>query len=198
MGVDCGIVVREQILDEKKWRAAMAEIRLWFQGEGYFKVHHKNYVPNLLCGQVLASTLALRNMDAGGIIKKIMQYAQADVCSPERFEYFELTEPSNFGPGADRWRWRCPELDEAELRRRRDEQGHTRAIAESLVVPVTFDTNFQQKCDETKPTRPLTVSECPLFVETVCDPTLSAIALLWPRRRVHAFRLLAHALLRGV
>ena len=46
----------------------------------------------------------------------------------------------------------------------------------SLAVPVRFDTISEQKRDETKPTRPLTASECPLLVETVCDPTLSAIA----------------------
>ena len=49
--------------------------------------------------------------------------------------------------------------------------GHTRAIAESLAVPVTFDTVYEQKRDETKPTRLLTASECPILVETVCDPT---------------------------
>ena len=47
-------------------------------------------------------------------------------------------------------------------------QGRTRVIVESLTVPVRFNTISEQKRDETKPTRPLTASECPLLVETVC------------------------------
>ena len=48
--------------------------------------------------------------------------------------------------------------------------GHSRAIAESLAVPVTCEMISEQKCDETKPTCPLTASECPLLVETPVRP----------------------------
>ena len=35
-----------------------------------------------------------------------------------------------------------------------EDLGHTRAIAESLAVPVTFETISEEKGDETKPTSP--------------------------------------------
>jgi len=51
----------------------------------------------------------------------------------------------------------------------------------SLTVPDRFDTISEQKREERKPTRPLTASECPLLVETVCGPGAAPCAL--PQRQ---------------
>ena len=68
--------------------------------------------------------------------------------------------------------------------RSRSNQCLTRVIVQT--VPVRFDTISEQKRDETKPTRPLTASECPLLVETPVRPAFIfsisfSTTLLWPR-----------------
>ena len=66
-----------------------------------------------------------------------------------------------------------------------EDQGRTRVILESL-KGARFDTISEQKCDETKPTRPLTASEWNFWSKRLCDRHSSSgisfsKTLVWPR-----------------